>query len=43
MVDRVAKDDNPEALVTYDAVDGDGDITERTVQIQPESSERSRV
>ncbi len=37
VVVRVAKDDNPEAPVTYDAVD------ERNVQIQPESSERSRV
>ena len=43
VVVRVAKDDNPEAPVTYDAVDDDGNITERNVQIQPESSERSRV
>lgn len=43
VVVRVAKDDNPEAPVTYDVVDDDGNITERNVQIQPESSERSRV
>ena len=43
VVVRGAKDDNPEAPVTYDAVDDDGNITERNVQIQPESSERSRV
>lgn len=36
VVVRVAKDGNPDAPVTCDAVDDDGNITERNVQIQPE-------